>query len=51
MFSFIRSRHAKKALAAAMAVTMVMAVTGCAKKEYIYSHIKKGCLVHIPNTQ
>ena len=33
MFSFIRSRHAKKALAAAMAVTMVMAVTGCAKKE------------------
>lgn len=33
MFSLIRSRHAKKALAAAMAVTMVMAVTGCAKKE------------------
>ena len=33
MFSFIRSRHAKKALAAAMAVTMVMAVTGCAKKQ------------------
>lgn len=33
MFSFIRSRHAKKALAAAMAVTMLMAVTGCAKKE------------------
>jgi membrane fusion protein (multidrug efflux system) len=33
MFSLIRSRHAKKALAAAMAVTMVMAVTGCAKKQ------------------
>lgn len=33
MFSFIRSRHAKKALAAAMAATMVMAVAGCAKKE------------------
>ncbi|MBR5581947.1 MAG: efflux RND transporter periplasmic adaptor subunit, partial [Phascolarctobacterium sp.] len=33
MFSFIRSRHAKKALAAAMAATMVLTVAGCAKKE------------------
>ena len=33
MFSFIRSRHAKKALAAAMAATMILTVAGCAKKE------------------
>ena len=33
MFSFIRSRHAKKALAAAMAATMMLTVAGCAKKE------------------
>ena len=33
MFSFIRSRHAKKALAAAMAATMIATVAGCAKKE------------------
>lgn len=33
MFSFIRSRHAKKALAAAMAATFVLSVAGCAKKE------------------
>ncbi len=33
MLSFIRSRHAKKALAAAMAATMLVAVSGCAKKE------------------
>ena len=33
MFSFIRSRHAKKALAAAMAATFILSVAGCAKKE------------------
>lgn len=33
MFSFIRSRQAKKALAAAMAATFVLSVAGCAKKE------------------
>lgn len=33
MFSFIRSRHAKKALAAALAATMILTVAGCAKKE------------------
>lgn len=33
MFSFIRSRHAKKVLAAAMAATFVLSVAGCAKKE------------------
>lgn len=32
MFSFIRSRHAKKALAAAMAATFILSVAGCAKK-------------------
>ena len=33
MFSFIRSRHAKKALVAAMAATFILSVAGCAKKE------------------
>ncbi len=33
MLSLFRSRHAKKVLAAAMAATMVVAVSGCAKKE------------------
>ena len=33
MFSFIRSRHAKKALAAAVAATFILSVAGCAKKE------------------
>lgn len=33
MLSFIRSRHAKKVLAAALAATMLVAVAGCGKKE------------------